>query len=273
MKGCGSCIWKGILITSNVSFISFQIFLFQILRGLSYCHKRKVLHRDLKPQNLLINERGELKLADFGKWSRSSSWSVAAESGEAEVFLLSVDAEKLLKKHCCFPVHKSYCVFVSAGLARAKSVPTKTYSNEVVTLWYRPPDVLLGSSEYSTQIDMWYVVSLTQLMLLCRAALLSAFLKNKKNCDCVCLQGCWLYILWDGCRSAAVPRLHCGGRASPHLQVTGWVTPAGPDQHTVAALPRYSLFNWPHFVCVILFGDFRHTHRGELARNLIHWRV
>lgn len=42
------------------------------------------------------------------------------------------------------------------GLARAKSVPTKTYSNEVVTLWYRPPDVLLGSSEYSTQIDMWY---------------------------------------------------------------------------------------------------------------------
>lgn len=48
------------------------------------------------------------------------------------------------------------CGFNSAGLARAKSVPTKTYSNEVVTLWYRPPDVLLGSSEYSTQIDMWW---------------------------------------------------------------------------------------------------------------------
>ncbi|CAB1345852.1 unnamed protein product [Coregonus sp. 'balchen'] len=74
----------------------------KILRGLAYCHKRKVLHRDLKPQNLLINERGELKLADF-------------------------------------------------GLARAKSVPTKTYSNEVVTLWYRPPDVLLGSSELDTE--------------------------------------------------------------------------------------------------------------------------
>lgn len=41
------------------------------------------------------------------------------------------------------------------GLARAKSVPTKTFSNEVVTLWYRPPDVLLGSTEYSTSIDMW----------------------------------------------------------------------------------------------------------------------
>ncbi|VBB32606.1 unnamed protein product [Acanthocheilonema viteae] len=86
----------------------FQLFLVQLLRGLNYCHQRRVLHRDLKPQNLLINEKGELKLADF-------------------------------------------------GLARAKSIPTKTYSNEVVTLWYRPPDVLLGSTDYSTHIDMWGV--------------------------------------------------------------------------------------------------------------------
>lgn len=94
---------SGIMHMSNV-----MLFVFQILRGLAYCHKRRVLHRDLKPQNLLVNQIGELKLADF-------------------------------------------------GLARAKSFPTKTYSNEVVTLWYRPPDILLGSTDYSTPIDMWGV--------------------------------------------------------------------------------------------------------------------
>jgi serine/threonine protein kinase len=94
---------EGYICMNNV-----RLFLVQLLRGLAYCHKRRILHRDLKPQNLLINSMGELKLADF-------------------------------------------------GLARAQSVPTKTYSNEVVTLWYRPPDVLLGSTDYSTHIDMWGV--------------------------------------------------------------------------------------------------------------------
>jgi len=78
----------------------------QLLNGVSYCHSHRVLHRDLKPQNLLVDRHGGIKLADF-------------------------------------------------GLARAFGVPVRMFTHEVITLYYRPPEILLGAKYYSTAIDVW----------------------------------------------------------------------------------------------------------------------
>ena len=43
------------------------------------------------------------------------------------------------------------------GLARAYGLPIKTYTHEVVTLWYRAPEILMGQKQYSTSIDLWSV--------------------------------------------------------------------------------------------------------------------
>lgn len=63
---CHTRILRFLLGLTNL-FCWWQTFLYQILRGIAYCHSHRVLHRDLKPQNLLIDRRtNALKLADFG---------------------------------------------------------------------------------------------------------------------------------------------------------------------------------------------------------------
>lgn len=46
--------------------VQVKCYMSQLLKGLSYCHKKNILHRDLKASNLLINNKGNLKIADFG---------------------------------------------------------------------------------------------------------------------------------------------------------------------------------------------------------------
>ncbi|KAL5705253.1 [pyruvate dehydrogenase (acetyl-transferring)] kinase [Ranunculus cassubicifolius] len=81
----------------------------QLLTGLHYCHVNQVLHRDIKGSNLLIDNEGNLKLADF-------------------------------------------------GLARSFSNDHNgNLTNRVITLWYRPPELLLGMTKYGPAVDMWSV--------------------------------------------------------------------------------------------------------------------
>jgi len=78
---------------------------YELLSGLRACHTLCILHRDLKPQNILIGQDG-LKIGDF-------------------------------------------------GLARSFKATTGNYTTQVVTLWYRAPELLLGATQYGTEVDCW----------------------------------------------------------------------------------------------------------------------
>ena len=80
----------------------------QMMEGLSYLHHKNILHRDIKGSNILVDNEGNIKLADF-------------------------------------------------GLARKVNLENKDahYTNRVITLWYRPPELLLGATMYCGAIDVW----------------------------------------------------------------------------------------------------------------------
>lgn len=81
-------------------------YLLGAFHGLAFCHANWVLHRDLKPGNLLLNASGHVKLADF-------------------------------------------------GLARFYGSPGRKFTGQVVTRWYRPPELLFGAKHYGPAVDLW----------------------------------------------------------------------------------------------------------------------
>lgn len=84
-----------------------------MVSGLAYLHSKRIMHRDLKPQNLLIKKDGRLVIADFG---------LAIHIPDAQTW----DVGRL----------------------------DEPYTKEVVTRWWRPPEVIL-QMPYTWRIDMW----------------------------------------------------------------------------------------------------------------------
>ncbi|XP_031381590.1 probable serine/threonine-protein kinase At1g54610 [Punica granatum] len=99
----------GLAARPGVKFTEPQIkcYMQQLLSGLDHCHRRGILHRDIKGSNLLIDNNGILKIADFG---------------------------------------------LASFFDPNRSVPL---TSRVVTLWYRPPELLLGASQYGVEVDLW----------------------------------------------------------------------------------------------------------------------
>lgn len=81
----------------------------QLFSAVEHCHLRGIMHRDIKASNILVNNDGILKLADFGL----------------------------------------------ANVVNSKSKQPLT--SRVVTLWYRPPELLMGATEYGVSVDLWSV--------------------------------------------------------------------------------------------------------------------
>ena len=91
--------------------------IYQLLQALLYLHSHGVVHRDLKGSNVLLSRTGQVKLAAFG-----------------------------LAK-----------IFHHPDLRAEEHVCTRMMTNRVITIWYRPPEILLGSTKYGSEVDMWGV--------------------------------------------------------------------------------------------------------------------
>ena len=101
--------------------------MYQLLKALKFIHSAGIVHRDLKPSNVLINSDACIKVCDFGL-ARS---------------VMSLTGKDIIMTD-----------YVATRWYRGKDIIMTDY---VATRWYRAPEVLLGSTKYNSQADMWSV--------------------------------------------------------------------------------------------------------------------
>ena len=161
-----------------------RMYVYNILCGLKYIHSCAVLHRDLKPGNILLDHNYQIKICDFGL-ARCVNRDTDDEIVEKVPEPKQIDASKL-EKHSDFlnkyassisdkgdkkeekeetPMNKEGSS--TSKTAKNKVPPKLKYlknqkkeqilSVHVVSRWYRAPELILIETNYSGSIDVWSV--------------------------------------------------------------------------------------------------------------------
>ena len=147
----------------------------QILEALEYCHSKQVvrliflnlmaylnqIHRDIKPSNVLVHFETHLPHVNISSDScevvkPTGSLSFVSASSIMDEMDMQLNEKGVLRSDTHDFLTKSIKVkLADFGLARVFPIPIRPLTHEVVTLWYRAPEIVLGFDHYTTAIDIW----------------------------------------------------------------------------------------------------------------------